>query len=86
MPINHEEFKKNFIFQHLRANNCNYRKIQRIWMKIWKRLRLYHYFWSISMNQREKMQLNFIKNAKMPYRHKLSKFLDSNGVRPVLEV
>jgi len=27
-----------------------------------------------------------MKNARLPYRHKLSKFVDTNGARPVLEV
>lgn len=47
---------------------------------------MYHYFWSISMNQRENQDLPYLKNNQLPYRHKFSKFLDQNGVRPVLEV
>jgi hypothetical protein len=64
----------------------NYRRIQRIWRKIWKRLRVYHYFWSVGMNQRETMDLPFRKNYAPPFRHKFSKFLDSNGVRSILEI
>jgi len=33
--------------------NLFYRNTKRIWRKVWKRLRLYHYYWSASMNQRE---------------------------------
>lgn len=50
--INSANFEKYFIEDHLRSNNMDYRRTQRIWTKIWKRLRLYHYSWSVSMNQR----------------------------------
>lgn len=50
--INKEQFEKTFLLDYLKKNNHNYRRIQRIWHKIWKRLRLYHHFWSVSMNQR----------------------------------
>jgi hypothetical protein len=38
------------------------------------------------MNQKESIGLPFQKNPHLAYRHKFSKFLDGNGVRPVLEV
>ena len=50
--LNENDFERDFTLFHMRQNNTNYRKIQRIWNKIWKRLRLYHYYWSVSMNQR----------------------------------
>lgn len=84
--LSETEWEKEFVDEHLKKNNLQYRKTQRIWIKIWKRLRMYHYFWSVGMNQRETMELPFQKNQNLIYRHKLSKFLDNNGVRPVLEV
>ena len=82
--LNASDFKKEFIEDHLKNKNLAYRRTQRIWTKILKRLRLYHYFWSVSMNQRESMGLPFKKSSDKHYRHKFSKFVDSNGVRPVL--
>jgi hypothetical protein len=47
-----ELFEKTFIADYLRSSNLAYRKTQRIWRKIWKRLRLFHLPWAVGMDQR----------------------------------
>jgi hypothetical protein len=56
----------------------------RVWRKVWKRLRLYHYYWSISMDQREEMKCEWDKFKVLPYKHKFGKYTDQYGLRPIL--
>lgn len=56
----------------------------RIWRKIWKRLRVYHYYWSVSMNQKEEMNEKWSKFRKIPFKHKFGKFTHLSGLRPIL--
>lgn len=56
----------------------------RIWRKIWKRLRLYHYYWSIGMDQKEKFEEGWKKNHVNNFKHKFSKYMDLEGLRPIL--
>lgn len=57
----------------------------KVWRKIWKRLRLYHYYWSVAMDQREGLNAEWGMQTT-PYKHKLSKYTDLEGLRPILEV
>jgi hypothetical protein len=60
--------------------------MMRVWRKIWKRLRLFHYYWSISMDQREDLNVEWKKFKYLPYKHKFGKYTDLDGLRPILEV
>ena len=72
--------------RHARKLDEDYRLVMRVWRKIWKRLRLYHYYWSVSMNQKEEENLEWSKFLYQPYKYKMSKYTDLEGLRPILEV
>lgn len=58
------------------------------WNKIWKRLRLYQYPWSVWLNQKEDLGWSWeTRHKKNPYiRRKFSKFESQTGTRPFLSV